>query len=229
MTETAANPYLQYLEVISNSPLVDGDAEIRFTGGSIIYRVKRDGHQQIKGLSPQSLRQAFATAPIDSGWHSAHLVRNGFSRDWWGLEFYPPQIYCLQAWGEKYKIPMPGLYWLGMGNSYYLLATDRRQHHPHNTLFYPPTSNIFDELTVCWGQNNPPPASAASLSEAWAMFWSAEFTPHNTHGRLAQGDIPILWQYLHDKKRKRFSKSDLLPLGMNLEQLIRLKTGNAQF
>jgi PRTRC genetic system protein B len=225
MQSVPSPPYFNYWNLIENRPLADSDAEILFYGGSIIYHSIQGGIHQIKGLSPQSLRAAFSSVSLDSGWHNSNLVRNGFTESWWGLEFYPPQIYRIFIADRTLKIPLPGFYWLGMGKSYYLIATNCSKHHPKNVLFYPPISNIFDNLAVCWGENDPPQASSSAMKEAWELFWSSEFSNHNTNGRIRRGDVKSLWQNLHEKKRKRFSNGELLPYNLSLEEFI-LKTVN---
>lgn len=205
-------------------------AELLILDGTYILHYREDRADRYKCLSPSTLRAAFANESIDSGWISEGVVRWGIGATGeWAVKFIPPMQHTLDC-DEMGKIytPLPGMIFAGKGHNYWLWATNTPTFDPTTNLFYAPLPNIYATSgQVCWGQNQPPIATALSISEAWQLFISSPFNSHlcNAKSKRYPHDIRHQLLALHKKQAKskacRYPLSDLLLLEtITLSQLI---------
>jgi hypothetical protein len=157
----------------------------------------RAGAEKFKFISPEAVRLAFSNSPLDSGWLGKGIYRWGAVREGnWLVKFIPPkadyqlELRLPQTTGQTtpelsslVEVALPGLILVGLGQTYYLWAIKETEFSPQAHLYAAPLPNLYPDGKICWGQNQPPPASAQSIETAWQLFISSEFTDHLIQGK----------------------------------------------
>ncbi len=208
-------------ELLQNPPrsLSAIKAELLILDGTYILHYYDQHVERYKCLSPTALRIAFANAPIDSGWIGEGVVRWGTSKEGeWAVKFIPPEKHILDC-DElgRVQTPMPGLVFVGKGHSYWLWTLATKVFDPDASLWVAPLPNVYAPSgQICWGQHQPPAATAQSINKAWKLFISSPFNSHlsNNKSKRHTNDVRHQLLALHKKQPKActYPLSDLVPI-----------------
>ncbi|KYC34691.1 hypothetical protein WA1_49055 [Scytonema hofmannii PCC 7110] len=196
--------------------------------GQFLLAHKNNGAHEYKFISPALLKQAFASEAIDSQWLPPNTVRWGRGKKGeWLMQYYPLQKYCIPLLDANdstfdITIPMPGLLFTGCGTDYYIWATKGRQFDPDAKLYKAPLPNTDDDGKICFGGNSKPVCSAATIFQAWTLFWAAPFNNHmaNSKSIAFPQDVREHLLQLHNKKSKRYPISDLVESSRKLNDIV---------
>ena len=168
------------------------EAELLFLeGGYLLHHRAPNGGDRYKFLSPATLKMAFASESIDSGWLPSHVVRWGNGkRGEWVAAFFPADLHLLdlgQGFGENACV-LPGTLFLGEGINYWAWAISGETFAPDAPAFLMPLPNIDHSGKICWGEITPPPASPAAIEQAWKQFLNSPFNGDYSQGKAIGSD-----------------------------------------
>ncbi|MEA3349618.1 MAG: hypothetical protein U9Q82_03245 [Chloroflexota bacterium] len=160
------------------------DAAVYFVqGGQYIFRWRDTdtNRYRSKPVSPQAVKAAFAQIETDSGWIPDGILRIGHNRDGaWFVQAVPAQRTELLIHGDddetaEITVPLPAFVFVGCGKKYGVWAVKDQMPTPLSTLYQAPLPNVESDGSICWGQNSPGPANAATAHIAWATFIQSPF------------------------------------------------------
>ena len=209
-------------ELLSPAPrhLCEITAELLIVAGQYIWH-EGEGRDPNGFLfvSEESVRRAFSDQDIDTGDLPVGTVRWGNNgKGTWLIQWIPPGRHTIQITGnsmpaEPISIPLPGLLFAGMNTNYYVWASREKQYSPRMTLYHAPLPNVSERGAICYGSNQPPLASSATLEEAWRLFIESEFNDHYMMRKSLREPGDIRTQLCRMRKKQQYPVSDLLPTG----------------
>lgn len=163
------------------------DAALFFVENEVVFQgVGKDGVEQIKCISPATLREAFAKEPMDSGWLPPGVNRCGSSsKGDWMVRWHEPAMYTvfLADRQKPLRVPMPSLIWFGVKNNYYIFAAKEAKFTPTAPLFAAPLANVSSHGLICFGKNPHPDVAKGGFEKSWATFWDAAFNNDHDDGK----------------------------------------------
>lgn len=154
---------------------------LEFYNGQILYRSQNGNGEEARFLSPSAVCAAFRNAPIDSGWLAPGVIRCGATPSGeFAVLFVPPQKHSIVIAGRKRSLDvnLPAFVFFGYHNSFYVWSIKEKEFRAGAEVFRAPLPNVFAEGSICWGENRPPKAGAATITNAWSLFISSPFTDH---------------------------------------------------
>ncbi|MEH2067909.1 MAG: hypothetical protein V7K47_07035 [Nostoc sp.] len=212
--ESAAN-YL--VESSANSP-----PALIFLEGQYVFRWSQAGKIKAKLISSSSVRAAFANELIDSGWLGASIVRCGVCRKGnWSVRFAPPsKLNLLLQLAQEIKeitVPMPGLVFFGIHQTYYIWAIKEASFSPTSILYHAPLPNVSSDRgggQICFGDNPLPVATGSGIDKAWQIFCNTPFTDHLIKGKSANygKDIRSLLLALSNSNKNKYPSKELVSI-----------------
>jgi hypothetical protein len=182
--------------------LMDVEAALYFTSGQLIFHHRASkgsekiGGEHFKCVSPQQVANAFATQTLDTGWLPPGVVRWGKNKKGqdWLVKLIPAAVHVLTLTRLKLadrklagdedtrtiRVPLPPLVFGGSGNRYFVWALNGLEGSlaPDGSLdgnaplYTAPLPNVYDNTSICFGQNNPPAASWDTIERVWRLFIS---------------------------------------------------------
>lgn len=129
--------------------------------------------------------------------------------------------------GRTGVVPQPGLVFAVTESGWFVWAVQGDQRpDPATALFQAPYMNVWSGGRICSGQAKLPTGIGPDVCSAYEeSFWSSRFTHANIHTPKLltawKGGIEALWCSLLDGKHKSFPLQALVPLHMNVEQLLK--------
>jgi PRTRC genetic system protein B len=132
----------------------------------------------------------------------------------------------LEGSSEALRVPLPGMVILrttrGSAPEYQVFAVKTRPTALETPLYHVPLPNVFTHGAVCWGTVRLPAGGSAALAEDWNTLLGTSFGNHAVGGkskRYPQDVRRLLLELAADNKRV-YPKSDLLPIGKTLGQVL---------
>jgi hypothetical protein len=195
------------------------DAELLFVAGQYLFHYQQEGADHYKFLAAETVRAAFATLPIDTGWLNPVIQRWGTGVPGpWVVTWHPPATYTLAVMFDNptqpptLSVPLPGLIFMGIGAAYYLWATAGDHFDPQATLYRAPLPNVHAEGLICWGTATPPPAGTATIHAAWELFLASAFNGDLVadKSRAHENDVRMQLQVLSASQAANYPVTDLL-------------------
>lgn len=202
------------------------DAALFFVENEVVFQgVGTDGVEQIKFISPATLREAFAKEPMDSGWLPPGVNRCGSSsKGDWMVRWHEPAIYTVHLADRKQplRVPMPSLIWFGIKNNYYIFAAREAKFTPTAALFAAPVANVNRYGLICFGQNLHPDVAKGGFEKSWRTFWEAPFNNDHDDGKSKAfpGEINKQLLKLAKEKATTYPLKDLVSLPDTLSTVI---------
>lgn len=198
-------------------PLAHIQAELLFVENQYLMHYREGGVDKFKFLSPTSLQNAFSNEPIDSGWLSG-IVRWGVvaGREW-AVLFIPAGqhvINCREM--GAVSVPLPALVFVGCDRTYWIWAVKSKVFDPTASAFLAPLPNVYPSTgTICWGNNQPPIASTATIKQAWTLFIQSPFNGDLSNTKSKQFPQDVRYQLLSVASRcaGRYPLKDLIAVG----------------
>lgn len=190
-----------------------------FFNGQFAWVRRTKAGEQVKFVSPAAVLQAMKAAPVDSGWLQPGVVRAGSTaRGDFAVMIVPAGRHAMpfeRANGkgvETLTLHLPVLAFFGYGQSYQVWALKAADNPARAALYHAPLPNVFGNGGICWGQNTPPAASAATITAAWMLFLSSPFNGHAASGKV-KGEAGDVRGFLRGLSRsgKKFPADRLLP------------------
>lgn len=197
---------------------------MEFFNGQFLFCNRAGAAENYKFLSPSAVTAAFRNAPVDSGWLSDGVVRcGGTGQGDFAVIFIPAQrtklhIESAREKLQPFSLQLPSLVFFGLGQSFYVWAVKDRTLNTKSQLFRAPLPNVFANNGICWGTNQPPRASSATIVSAWLLFITSPFNGHaaNNKSRTQTNDIrPLLRRVA--RSRRRFPLNELVAAGGTLD------------
>lgn len=170
-------------------------------------------------VSPQAVEEAFSGAGFDTGWIAPGVLRwgRGLSGEW-VVAYRPPELCQITLVGDRMpsgpvRVPLPGLVLFGLGTAWHVWAVKSRgRFDPRAKAYTVPTPNVGAGGAICFGENTPPVATAASVPAAWSAFLETPFNDHDVVGRCKSepDDVRALLLSLARSRAKTFPGEELL-------------------
>jgi PRTRC genetic system protein B len=126
---------------------------------------------------------------------------------------------------ETLRVPLPGLMVIGQGPQYTVLALTERPTTGREMLYKTPLPNVHDNGAVCAGSVTFPVASAATMSQAVALFFDSLFNADLSYGKLRSGELLPFLRKLSKSRARKFPIDQLVPTGVTVNELISGKRG----
>lgn len=197
----------------------------------LFHGIDGDGREQIKFVSPASVREAFAKEPLDSGWLPPGVNRCGTcSKGQWMVRWHNPMIVNVYLDGRKtpLRVPMPSLIWFGIKNNYYIFAAKENGFKPNAALYRAPLANVNHHGLICFGDNEHPDVARAGfdgkggLDLAWKVFWGSKFNNDHDDGKSKKFPNEINKHLLVLAKAKvvSYPLEDLVSMNIGLDAAI---------
>lgn len=217
---------------LSLAPLKDlggAQAAMLFLDGQYLLQWREDGREVTKFLSPSDVRQAFVGEPVDSGWIGTQVCRWGTcQRGEYLASFHPPSVFPLlitegkSAVARRLKVPLPGLFFLGIEKDYYVWAMAGDRFDPAAPLAAAPLPNVNESGQICFGVNQPPRAVGKGIERAWTLFMTSTFTDHSVKGksRKHRDDVRLTLQELAQARARKYPAKDLVKLELTAETVM---------
>jgi PRTRC genetic system protein B len=205
-------------------------AAIYFVEGQYLFHARGDGGETIKYLSPSLVRQAFAMEPIDSGWLSPETLRWGTcKKGHYVINFHRPARRRLLIQNDDGRtasaltVPLPGLVFAGLDQSWYVWAVRARRFAPDLELFHAPLPNVGGTGLICFGKNSHPEVGKDGARAAWELFISSPFNSHHADGKSREYPENVISRltFLHRRKAARYPVRDLVSLRCALNEAVR--------
>ena len=186
-----------------------------------------------KALSVESINQAFADAPVTSGWLPAQAWHwgRGMTGEWIVLLF-PAEIHSLSLINDlnefpdggvvEVKVPLPPLVFGGIGSCYYVWALGKGELSPQAMAFHAPLPNVDADGKICFGKNELPIAASSTIVEAWQIFLATPFNDHIVQGKSQEHPDDVRQQLVAVSRgrARRYPLYDLSPTGRTIQSLI---------
>ncbi len=231
---TGPHEAVPFLETASTGPVqLDGilppfrnaEAALLFVGGQLVYANQDERGWSLKCISLDSARAAFSKTPNDTGWIHPAIRRFGTCPEGpWAIAYYPParrdMLMEYKRQTLQLNIPMPGLIFIGLGVNYHLLAV-AEEFSPSAILCQAPFPNINHNGWICFGSNQPLPATPTNMPVMWDLVWTTRFNADWRDHRCKSepGDVRKLLLKL--RRRARFPNEELFSTRTTIEQLVR--------
>jgi PRTRC genetic system protein B len=208
----------------------EAEAAIYFVEGQYLFHARDDRGETIKYLSPSLVRQAFAMEPVDSGWLSPETLRWGTCKKGdYVISFYRPARRRLLIQNDDGRttstltIPLPGLVFTGLDESWYVWAVRARRFAPDLELFEAPLPNVGGTGLICFGESRHPEVGKHGAQAAWELFISSPFNSHHSDGKSRKypGDVISHLSFLHQRKAARYPVRDLVSLRCTIDEAVR--------
>jgi PRTRC genetic system protein B len=122
-----------------------------------------------------------------------------------------------QAW----RVPLPGLVWIGQGVDYWLYALKGTDWPgPETALWAAPVPNMSE--AICRGNVEFPAAAASTMWSALALFFESDFNDHLSNGKsLAHRDSVLeQWAVLYEAGAETWPEDDLVSTRLTLKGLM---------
>jgi PRTRC genetic system protein B len=207
---------------------IQADAALYFLPqGHYLFRWREEtGLSGSKFITADDLQAAFANSERDTGWLSPGIVRAGYGKngDWFVLHI-PPQKVTIQLLDMgNVTIPNPALVLAGSGRSYYLWAL-KEPFSPQARIFDAPFPNVHSGGQICWGNNTPPLASAASAQSIIRLFFDSPFNGHLVQGKTRRHQTDVREFLVKLEGKNKFPVNQLIAergtVNSNIERLFK--------
>lgn len=137
--------------------------------------------------------------------------------------YLPPQVWPVVVRGEAqaWRVPLPGLLFLGHQYDYHLWAVTERPAHTGAPLYLAPCPNV-SLPGVCRGNAPFPKAGPATIWQAVEVFFSSKFNQDLSNGKSRSHPNNVLdqWQALHAAGAETYPLDDLAPTNFTLRRLL---------
>jgi PRTRC genetic system protein B len=209
----------------------DATGALFFLPGQYLFKRIENGRVSVKALSSEQISRAFREFQTDTGWLTRRVLR--FREEPAGNYFFAFEparvrsIWIETKAGEvrEISVPLPTLILLGKQNEYFLWAAKTRKPTAKTKLCVAPLPNLGGEWQgkICFGSNEVPPASAATMDAVWNLIFSAPFNNHNANNkcRSEAQDVRLLLFALAEKEAKTFPASELIESATTVEDVWR--------
>lgn len=191
--------------------------------GQYVLHYLSGKEEVFRGTSTAQLAKAFGSLAVDSGWLPPGVCRWGRqpAGDWM-VRWYPPGRAILQFGDPQYAgastldIPLPGMVFAGLGDTYYVWAARDLTCCPETPLFVAPLPNVYHDGRICFGSNIPPAISAeawATIDTAWQNFIASPFIGDLSGGksRAHPDDVRTTLMHLAQSTCTSYPLEDLVP------------------
>jgi PRTRC genetic system protein B len=208
----------------------EAEAAIYFVEGQYLFHERGERGETIKYLSPSLVKHAFAMEPVSSGWLSPETLRWGTcNKGDYVISFYRParrRLLIQNDDGETSSaltIPLPGLVFAGLDQSWYVWAVRARRFAPDLELFHAPLPNVGGTGLICFGKNSHPEVGKHGAQAAWELFISSPFNSHHSDGKSCKypRDVISNLSFLHQRKAARYPVRDLVSLRCTIDEAVR--------
>lgn len=155
-------------------------------------------------IDTQTLANALNHVSLCSGFLPPHIVGHGQrNQQAWVAGYFPPSQQTVQVEQTLYTVPFPGAILLGCGQQYVLYAVKRKPRSGTEPLYLFPAPNVHTHGgKICQGNASFPAATAASLIDAYALFFASGFNgDYGLHKVRAETTILAFWQTLDGRMR----------------------------
>lgn len=206
------------------------DAALFFVEGQYLFHTRGEKGEETKYLSPAAIKQAFMLEAVDSGWLPCEAVRWGTcGRGSYIVSFFAPARRTLLIHSDddlsetSLTVPLPGLVFVGLDQSWYIWAVRARKFSPDLELFHTPLPNIGQTGLICFGANQHPEVVRHGNQAAWELFISSAFNSHHADGKSLEYPQNILFRLhsLSTKKAARYPVRDLVSLRCTVNEAVR--------
>jgi len=122
---------------------------------------------------------------------------------------------------HTWRVPWPGLVWVGAGVKYGLYAVKGVEWPgPDTELFRAPCPNVSDH--ICQGNVKFPTAGAATIWPAWELFVESDFNNHlaNNKSRECPTSVLMMWGRLHNAAADTYPPDDLVSANVRLKKVV---------
>ena len=192
----------------------------------LCYR-DHNGWGHVRYLAPAAVRAAFVAESLDTGWIDPSIVRWGVgSRGTWVMQYRKRSrvnITIVPPTGDPFPltVPLPPLLFMGRGRQYWVWAC-RNTFAPTMRLAYCPLPNVMGNGQICWGNNQPPLATAQTMQHAWDVFVNSPFTDHVVQGKSRRypNVLDALSEQATHPAGKRYPLDDLVFIAGTPEQCV---------
>ena len=187
-----------------------------------------NGREEVfRGTSTARLATAFGSLTVDSGWLPPGVCRWGrLPAGDWMVRWYPPGRFPLQFGDPQYPssftldVPLPGMVFAGIGNTYYVWAAKDLTCRPETPLFAAPLPNVYHDGRICYGSTIPPAVSAetwSTIDTAWQDFIISPFLGDLSSGksRAHPEDVRTSLTHLAQGASPLYPLEDLVPHTIN--------------
>ncbi|MEM7348697.1 MAG: hypothetical protein AAF485_31085 [Chloroflexota bacterium] len=173
---------------------------------------------------PAAIASALTNITLNSGL----LPKNTL---WWGQQqgairmgvYIPPDqhLVSIRNEAEAWRIPLPGLIFVGHRDKYACWAVKETPTHPHIPIFHAPCPNVHPE-GVCRGNAPFPRAEIGTIWQAIEVFFRSRFNQDlgQKKSRAYPDDILERWLALKNQQATTYPLDDLMPTGLTLKELI---------
>lgn len=132
-----------------------------------------------------------------------------------------PQIWAVNVavgseW-QAWRVPMPGLIWMGQGKSYRLWAVKGSDWPIREThLYKAPCPNVSED--ICRGDVSFPVAGPDTIWAALRLFFESDFNNHLANGKsqAVKDSIVEVWRTLHEAEALVYPEDDLVSTSTTL-------------
>lgn len=197
------------------------DAALLFIRGQYLLTwPEKGGTYQQKYLSAQSVRQALLLEELDL------CLPNGIRRygsspmGEWFLQVRPAGRASLllqadgQPGGQLVQVALPSLVFYGHQTHYFVWAIKDEELTPETLFYQAPLPNVSPDGAICFGLNQPPRATLATVEQAWEIFITSPFNSHHADGKSRRFPKNVQQQLrsLARRRWRHYPASDLVPL-----------------
>lgn len=122
---------------------------------------------------------------------------------------------------HTWRVPLPGLVWIGADAEYSLYAVkEAGWPGPETELFRAPCPNVGDH--ICLGNVKFPAAGAATIWPAWTLFVESDFNNHLANGKSREYSTSVLmmWRRLHNAEADTYPLADLVSANVRLGKVL---------
>lgn len=212
----------------SDTDLQTANAALYFLPqGHYLFRWQDEiGLSGSKFVTTDDLQAAFTNCERDTGWLPTGILRTGYGKngDWFVLHAPAQKVTIDLLELGTVTIPIPELIMAGAGHSYYLWALNEPL-SPQARLFDAPFPNVHPGGKICWGNNVPPLASAATSQSAWKLFFGSPFNNHLVKGKIKHQEEDVRKLLVALNGKGKFPASQLMAscgtLSANIEKLLK--------
>jgi PRTRC genetic system protein B len=189
---------------------------------TLLEKVLEDGSRVIHPISPADLAARLNRIPLATGLLPHNTL---FWRQVGGEEliaiYVPPRQWRPIAYERQYRLPMPGMVFLGQARQYTVFAVKQKPKTPETPLYHLPAPNVSDNGRICLGQAPFPIASRETMYDALKLFMEgSRFNHDNSRHRCVSFPNSSLELWAHLDGKKQFPSGELAPARKQLEQLM---------
>lgn len=189
---------------------------------TLLEKVLEDGSRITHPISPADLAGQLNRIPLSTGL----LPHNTL---FWGQQggqerialYVPPRQWQPIAYDRCYRLPLPGMVFLGQGQQYTVFAVKQKPKTPETPLYHLPTPNVEENGRICLGQAPFPIAGRTTIYNALKLFMEgSQFNHDNSRQRCVSfpDNSLALWAKLDGQKR--FPLDELVPARKQLKKLL---------